>query len=66
MVITYMIRVRCVLRGPSYHMTIQQKGVRNLTFKRSRYFLNLFNKVLDPSYSVQKKMATSFSAGSEI
>ena len=24
-VITYMIRVRCVLRGPSYHMTIQQK-----------------------------------------
>ena len=23
-----MIRVRCVLRGPSYHMTIQQKGVR--------------------------------------
>ena len=27
-VITYMIRVRCVLRGPSYHMTIQQKGVR--------------------------------------
>ena len=30
MVITYMIRVRCVLRGPSYHMTIQQKGVRNI------------------------------------
>ena len=26
---TYMIRVRCVFRGPSYHMTIQQKGVRN-------------------------------------
>ena len=25
---TYMIRVRCVFRGPSYHMTIQQKGVR--------------------------------------
>ena len=27
-VITYMIRVRCVLRGPLYHMTIQPKGVR--------------------------------------
>ena len=29
MVITYMIRVRCVLRGPLYHMTFQEKGVRN-------------------------------------
>ena len=33
MVITYMIRVRCVLRGPSYHMTIQPKGVRILYSK---------------------------------
>ena len=30
MIITYMIRVRCVLRGPSYHMTFQPKGVRNI------------------------------------
>ena len=27
-VITYMIRVRCVLTGPLHHMTIQPKGVR--------------------------------------
>ena len=27
-VITYTIRVRCVLRGPLYHMIIQPKGVR--------------------------------------
>ena len=29
-VITYMIRVRCVLRGPSYHTTSQSKSVRNI------------------------------------
>ena len=26
--ITYMVRMRCVLRGPLYHMTFQSKGVR--------------------------------------
>ena len=30
-VITHMIRVRCVLRGPLYHMNFQSKSVRNLT-----------------------------------
>ena len=31
-----MIRARCVLRGPSYHMTIQPKRCENKTYHRHK------------------------------
>ena len=50
-----MIRVRCVLTGPLYHMTIQPKGVRisiiNANFYVFRLYHTLFFGIFQDGYA---------------